>query len=187
MVMRMLIKLPADCLRVLEVNGVSGTGDPAAQWEIEGGSCCTMRRRWRSATSRRVTELNLFDSLALEALIVLLASKLAPAIQGGSTGKATEFLEEYHRIVAPMASRVDGNESRRSKENLMDAMLAGSRALARGRSGGQESRVNGQRSTRQEVKGQEVNQDQGQEVKMSTGQRVNGWSLSMLLSFIDDC
>jgi hypothetical protein len=40
-----------------------------------------------------------------------------------------EFLEEYHRILAPMARRVDGNESRRSKENQLDAMLAGSRAL----------------------------------------------------------
>jgi hypothetical protein len=84
-----------------------------------------------------VTDLNLLDSMALEALIVLLASKLAPAIQGGSTGKAAEFLEEYHRIVAPMARRVDGNESRRAKENLMEAMLAGSRALrARGSGAG---------------------------------------------------
>lgn len=135
-------QLPADCLRVLEVNGVSGTGDPGAQWEIEGGKLLHNESKVEVRYIRRVTDLNLFDSMALEALIMLLASKLAPAIQGGSTGKAAEFLEEYHRVVAPMARRVDGNESRRSNENLMEAMLAGSRAL-RARTSGQGSTVNG--------------------------------------------
>jgi hypothetical protein len=128
-------QLPTECLRVLEVNGVSGTGDPDAQWEIEGGRLLHDEAKVEIRYIERVADVNLFDSMALEALIVLLASKLAPAIQGGSTGKAVEFLEEYHRIVAPMARRVDGNESRRSRENQMEAILAGSRAL-RARGGG---------------------------------------------------
>jgi hypothetical protein len=135
-------QLPLDCLRVLEVNGVSGTGDPSAQWEIENGRLLHDDGSVNIRFIRRVTDLNYFDSLALEALIILLASKLAPAIQGGSTGKAAEFLEEYHRILAPIARRVDGNESRRSRENQMDAMLAGSRAV-RARVNGQGSTVNG--------------------------------------------
>ncbi len=45
--------------------------------------------------------------------------------------KMTERVaKEFHRLVAPMAKRVDSNESRRRSENLMEAMLAGSRALA---------------------------------------------------------
>jgi hypothetical protein len=122
-------QLPADCLRVLEVNGVSGTGEPGSEWEIENGRLLTDEARVVIRFIKQVTDLNLFDSLAREALIVLLASKVAPAIQGGSTGKATELKEEFVRMVAPLARRVDGNESRRTRENVMDAMLAGSRAL----------------------------------------------------------
>jgi hypothetical protein len=121
--------LPQDCLRVLEVNGVSGTGDPGAQWQIESGRLLTDDATVEARFIRRIEDLNLFDSLALEALIVLLASKIAPAIQGGSTAKASELKEEYHRVITPQARRVDGNETRRPAENTMDAMLAGSRAL----------------------------------------------------------
>lgn len=122
-------QLPADCLRVLEVNGVGGSGDPEAQWEIESGRLLHDEGTVEIRFIKRVTGLNFFDSLALEALIVLLASKLAPSIQGGSTAKAIELKEEYHRIVAPMAKRIDGNESRRARDNMMDAMMSGSRAL----------------------------------------------------------
>lgn len=126
-------QLPADCLRVLAVNGVSAAGDPSEQWEIEGGKLLHDSSTAEIRYIKRVSDLNLFDSLALEALIVLLASKIAPAIQGGSTGKANDLKEEYHRIIAPMAKRVDANETRAASQNQMDAMLAGSRAIqARG-------------------------------------------------------
>lgn len=126
-------ELPADCLRVLVVNGVSASGDPAAQWEVEGRKLLHDDETVELIYIRREMNLGLYDALALEALIVLLAAKLAPAIQGGSTGKAQELKEEYHRLLAPAARRVDANESRRSRENLMEAMLAGSRAVgARG-------------------------------------------------------
>jgi hypothetical protein len=126
-------QLPVDCLRVIEVNGVSSVGHPLDQWEIEGQKLLSDEETVQIRYIKRITDLNLFDSLALEALIVLLASKLAPAIQGGSTSKATEMLEAYHRVIAPLARRIDGNENRRASENTMDAMLAGSRAItARG-------------------------------------------------------
>lgn len=126
-------QLPADCLRVLEVNEISSTGTPGDDWEIEGGKLLHDSSTAQIRYIKRVTDLNLFDSLALEALIVLLAAKIAPAIQGGSTGKADSLKEEYYKIVAPMAKRVDANETRASKANQMDAMLAGSRAIqARG-------------------------------------------------------
>lgn len=122
-------QLPVDCLRVISVNGVSGAGDPSSQWEIEGGKLLSDEETCKIRYIRRVTDLNLFDSLALEGLIVLLASHLAPTIQGGSTGKATELKEEFAKLIAPLARRVDANESRRAGENQMDAMLAGSHAI----------------------------------------------------------
>lgn len=126
-------QLPADCVRVLVVNGVSASGDPAAQWEVEGGRLLHDDDTVELIYIRRETNLHLYDALAIEALIVLLAAKLAPAIQGGSTGKAQELKEEYHRLLVPAAKRVDANESRRRSENTMETMLAGSRALrARG-------------------------------------------------------
>lgn len=124
---------PADCLRVLEVNGISGSGIPGEDWELESGNLLHNASTVQIRYIKRVTDLNLFDSLALEALIVLLASKVAPAIQGGSTSKATELQEEFQRVIAPIARRVDANETRSSKHNTMDAMLDGSRAIqARG-------------------------------------------------------
>ncbi len=128
-------QLPVQCLRVLEVNGVSGSGAPDAEWEIEGGKLLSDEPGVHVRFIKQVTDLDLFDPLALEALVVLMAAKVAPAIQGGSTAKAAELKEEFVRMVAPLARRVDGNESRRARENLMHAMLEGSRAL-RARGGG---------------------------------------------------
>ena len=122
-------QLPTDSLRVLTVNGVSASGDPDSAWEIEGNTLLHDEATVELIYIKRVTDLNLLDSLAIEALIVLLASKLAPAIQGGSTSKAMELKEEFHKIIAPTAKRIDSNESRRPSENQMDAMLSGSRAV----------------------------------------------------------
>jgi hypothetical protein len=122
-------RLPVECLRVIEVNGISSSGTPGDDWEIESGKLLSDDSTMQIRYIKRVHDLNLFDSLALTALIVLLASEIAPAIQGGSTGKANELKEEYHRITAPMAKRVDANETRASAENAMDKMLAGSRAI----------------------------------------------------------
>jgi hypothetical protein len=129
-------QLPTECLRVVEVNGISSSGAPGEDWEIEGGKLLHDASKVEIRFIKRVTDLTHFDSLALEALIVLLASKIAPAIQGGSTTKAMELKEEFHKVLAPLAKRVDANETRSSKVNQMEAMLAGSRALeARGGAG----------------------------------------------------
>jgi len=126
-------ELPSDCLRVLEVNDVSGSGPPDQQWEIEGGKLLSDADEVRVLYIGRVADSNDLDALATEALIVLLAAKLGPAIQGGSTSKAEALMTEYVRICAPLARRIDANESRRSAANMMTQMMAGSLALgARG-------------------------------------------------------
>lgn len=125
--------LPTDCLRVLEVNEVSGSGDPLDDWEIEGRKILIDDAEVNIIYVADVEDYAQWDALAQSALICLLASKIAPAIHGGSTSKAKDLLEEYSQLIAPIARRIDANESRRRNENFMDQMLRGSRALqARG-------------------------------------------------------
>lgn len=125
--------LPSDCLRVLEVNDISGSGEPDSDWEIEGRSLLSDETAVRIIYIRRELDLSLWDALALEWLVLALAAKLAPTVQGGSTSKATELREEIARLAAPLARRIDANEVRREKANTMTAMLESSHALrARG-------------------------------------------------------
>lgn len=127
---RYAYQLPGDCMRVVEVNGVSSTGTPSEAWEIEGRKLLTDAETARIVYIYRATNLDLWDSLALECLTLLLASKLAPVIQGGSTSKENELLEALNRLTAPLARRIDANESRRPSESPMEQMLRGSRAIA---------------------------------------------------------
>jgi len=125
--------LPTDCVRVLEVNDVSGSGPAGQQWEIEDGKLLCDDDEVRVLYIRRIEDSNVLDALATEALVLLLAAKLAPAIQGGSTSKAEALMNEYVRLCAPLARRVDANESRRGAANMMTQMMRGSLALgARG-------------------------------------------------------
>ena len=74
-----------------------------------------------------------WDSLAIEWLVLALAAKLAPTIQGGSTSKANELREEINRLAAPLARRIDANESKRENANSMEMLLNSSRTIyARG-------------------------------------------------------
>lgn len=122
--------LPDDCVRVIAVNGISGTGDIGEEWEIEGRALLSDNDEVQVIYIRREDDLDLWDALALEWLVLLLAAKLSPSIQGGSTSKANELREEIARLTAPLARRIDANESRRAGENMMQAMLDGSQVLA---------------------------------------------------------
>jgi hypothetical protein len=125
--------LPTDCLRVLEVNGVSGAGEPGAEWEIEGRALLTDETSVKAIYIKRETNLMYWDSLAIEWLVLALAAKLAPTIQGGSTSKANELREEINRLAAPLARRIDANESKRENANSMEMLLNSSRTIyARG-------------------------------------------------------
>jgi hypothetical protein len=126
----MQFPLPSDCLRVLEVNGISGSGDPSSQWEIEGRKLlCSLGTPINVVYIKQQSAAAFTDSLALECLVLLLAAKLSPTIQGGSTSKADELRAELTRVMAPIARRIDSNESRRQSDNMMVQMMDGSHAL----------------------------------------------------------
>jgi len=127
--------LPSDCVRVLEVNGISGSGAVGDEWEIEGQRLLTHCTTVQVLYIRIEDDLTVWDPLAVEWLTLCLAAKLAPTVQGGSTSKANELKEEINKLAAPLARRIDANESRRSKENMMVAMLEGSQAIAARESG----------------------------------------------------
>lgn len=107
-------QLPADCLRVLELNGSDGGDVVSEPWTIEGDKLLTHATTANVVYVRRITDVSLFDSLFVRALALKLAAVLAETIRG-NTSKTAALLEEYGRLTAPQARRVDANEGRRRK------------------------------------------------------------------------
>jgi hypothetical protein len=107
-------ELPADCLRVLEVNG-SELGDVlCGPYVIEGRRLLTDAAAVNLLFIRRAADVSQFDALFAQALALKLAVALSETIRG-TTGKTAELMAAYERTVAPLARRVDANEGRRRK------------------------------------------------------------------------
>lgn len=107
-------ELPADCLRVLEVNG-SEFGDVISdEYVIEGRILLTDADAVNMVYTRSIEDVGQFDALFVEALAVKLAVALSETIRG-TTGKTAELTQLYERVTAPLARRVDANEGRRRK------------------------------------------------------------------------
>jgi hypothetical protein len=107
-------ELPADCLRVLEVNG-SELGDViSGQYVIEGRRLLTDAAAVNLLYVKRVTDVSQFDAIFTQALALKLGVALSETIRG-TTGKTSELMAAYERAVAPLARRVDANEGRRRK------------------------------------------------------------------------
>ena len=104
--------LPGDFIRALEVNGTEeGYGRP---WKIEGKNLLTNEEDGLNLVYiRRATEVDEWDSLFQEAMVLKLAAKLSVVLRGSST-QVDGFLQEYAAITAPLARRVDANEGRES-------------------------------------------------------------------------
>ena len=116
--------LPDDCLRVLEVNDTeSGIRGHDSEWEIEGRELLTNADGVKLVYIADAQEVSEFDALFIEALAVKLAIDLSETIRG-STGKTEDLERKYQAIVAPLAQRTDGNESRRRKGLLPDNSLS---------------------------------------------------------------
>lgn len=106
--------LPADCLRVLEVND-SEVGDViSGPFIIEGRNLLTDETSVNLVYLRRITDVSQFDVLFIEALALKLAVVLSEKIRG-TTGKTAELLSAYDNKTAPLARRVDANEGKRRK------------------------------------------------------------------------
>jgi hypothetical protein len=108
-------QLPSDCLRVCEVND-SEIGEGEA-WKVEGQTILSDEGTMNIVYIRRVTDAEIFDPLFCEALGLKLATKLVAKLRG-NTAQVSALGEEYLRITAPLARRIDSNESR-SKRGLL--------------------------------------------------------------------
>ena len=100
--------LPADHLRILQLNGFLDTQIPA-HWETEGGELLTNEGEAKIRYVQRVENPELFDPLFIDALTAKLAAKLAKPLTGSSS-LAEGALTEYARLTAPLARRVDASE-----------------------------------------------------------------------------
>ncbi len=104
--------LPADFIRALEVNGTEdGKGRP---WVVEGGNLMTNEGAVNLVYICRETNVQKWDALFQEALTLKLAMKLATVLRGSSS-QVADFGEEYTRLTAPLARRIDANEGRERK------------------------------------------------------------------------
>ena len=103
-------QLPADCLRPIRVN----------QWEpyeaddnyvIEGDQILTDQDEVELLYIAQIEDTSLFDSLFVKALSVQLAAVLVTTLTG-SREQGNLFVQEFQSIIAPLAKRVDGMESK---------------------------------------------------------------------------
>jgi hypothetical protein len=107
-------ELPADCVRVLEVND-SEAGDVITdEYLIEGRVLLTNAGSVNLVYLRRIEDVSQFDMLFVDVLAVKLAMVLSETIRG-TTAKSAELAQMYERVTAPLARRVDSNEGRRRK------------------------------------------------------------------------
>ncbi len=101
--------LPVDYIRALEVNGTEdGKGCP---WTVEAGRLLTNEATVNLVYIRRETLVSKWDSLFQEAMTLKLAMKLATVLRG-SAAQVADLGQEYERVTAPLARRVDANEGR---------------------------------------------------------------------------
>jgi hypothetical protein len=111
--------LPADCLRVLELN--DSTDDTA--YSIEGRNLLTNATTAKIVFTRRILDPNQYDVLFVQALALKMAAALAKTIIN-STEEKGALLQEFSRVMSE-AGWVDAVES---KPKVIDP-LKGSRSL----------------------------------------------------------
>lgn len=112
--------LPADCLRVLSLNGVE-VSSVSEEFEIEGyGNHRVLLCNSDSARiiyTARVENTALFDVLFRKALSLSLAVELTTLIKD-SDSLADRLLSEYLRVVQPVAKIADSREARGRRSSV---------------------------------------------------------------------
>lgn len=103
-------QLPADCLRILQLNG-HDVSRREGRYEVEGGRLLTNDDECAVRYLRRVEDAALFPPLFVEALALKIATRLAKPLTG-STSEVERLLTEYERITKPLAMRADALEGR---------------------------------------------------------------------------
>jgi hypothetical protein len=116
-------QLPGNCLRVLEVNDTEIGDWLDERFVIEGRQILTNEATVNLIYIQRIENVTKFDALFVEALAVKLAIVLSETIRG-TTSKTAELEQNYERITAPTARRIDANEGKRRKGMLPMNSLA---------------------------------------------------------------
>jgi len=99
---------PSDCIRVLRVNG-RDVNEPTDLYEIEGRDILTDADTMKLQYIRYTEDTTLYDSLFVESLAILIASKLAVTIRQDER-LAASLTKQYLTVILPRARKVDGNE-----------------------------------------------------------------------------
>lgn len=102
-------QLPADCLRVLELNGVDA-GVYSSAFSIEQKELLTNSSQAQIIYTKRVTDPNLYDSLFVEVFAFKLAAALCQQVKGSTSEKGA--LLQMGNAVLSEAGFVDAVEDR---------------------------------------------------------------------------
>lgn len=105
-------QLPADFISLVELNGVDYHGQPSDDWDIEGRVLLTDAETAQARYIAYVEDTTQWDPLFTDAVVVLLASKIAVPIRQDE-GMAQALKEEFIRSALPKARTKNGNNRRR--------------------------------------------------------------------------
>ena len=113
-------QLPADCLRVIAVNGQSW---PTDGWEIEGRVVLTHEGSpLELEYIRREEDANVYDAELVTALAARLAAELATALS--ALGSISDRAERRAELAVMKARITDGIEEELVEDDLNDSWLA---------------------------------------------------------------
>lgn len=105
-------QLPADFVSMVQLNGIIYHGQPQDDWEIEGRRLLTDAETAQVRYVALVEDVSQWDALFADAVVVLMASKMAVAIRQDES-MASNLRNEYERITLSRARQRDGNEKKR--------------------------------------------------------------------------
>lgn len=112
-------QLPADFISMVQLNGIVYHGQPQDDWEIEGKRLLTDATTAQVRYVAIVDDVSQWDPLFCDAVVVLLASKIAVPMRQDES-MAVSLRNEYERITLSRARQRDGNEKKRRRYRPMD-------------------------------------------------------------------
>jgi hypothetical protein len=116
--------LPADCLRVMEINESDVWALPSPLFEIEGRRILTDSPTLQLKYIAMVTDADLYDVLFVRVLVLSLAAEIAEKVTG-SPQLVQQLLQEKESLTQGLARKIDANESRSTHSTLPNAANSG--------------------------------------------------------------
>lgn len=109
-------QLPANFISLVELNGLCVTGQLGDNWEIEGQVLLTDAAEAKVRFIGYNERVHEWDPLLINAVVVLLAAKIALPVRQDAE-LAASLLNEYERVALPAARMKNGNERKRKRFN----------------------------------------------------------------------